>query len=172
MSSSGASTPRSANTARAASTIRRRLAWASVRSPVGLSAGWATVERGTGTSLAETGEYSPNTVCFSPSRGPSPLDAFLWSIPMRAIAMTHFGAAPALINLPRPEPADGEVLVRVQASSVNGFDGSVAAGHLQGMMEHRFPVILGKDFAGIVESVGPGASRFTVGVPVFGVVMK
>jgi len=91
---------------------------------------------------------------------------------MRAIAMTDFGAAPALLDLPRPEAAEGEVLVRVQASSVNGFDGSVAAGHLQGMMEHRFPVVLGKDFAGIVESIGAGVSRFAVGEPVFGVVMK
>ena len=46
---------------------------------------------------------------------------------MHAIAMTDFGAAPALLDLPRPEPADGEVLVRVQASSVNGFDGAVAS---------------------------------------------
>lgn len=91
---------------------------------------------------------------------------------MRAIATIAFGAAPALLDLPRPEPADGEVLVRVQTSSMNGFDGSVAAGHLQGMMEHRFPVVLGKDFAGIVESVGSGVSRFAVGDAVFGVVMK
>src|SRR3954467_11784770 len=91
---------------------------------------------------------------------------------MRVIAMTDFGAAPALLDLPRPEPTDDEVLIRVQASSINGFDGSVAAGHLQGMMEYRFPVVLGKDFAGIVESVGPGVSRFAVGEPVFGVVIK
>ena len=91
---------------------------------------------------------------------------------MRAIAMTNFGAAPALLDLPRPEPAEGEVLVRIQASSVNGFDGSVVAGHLHGMMEHRLPIILGKDFAGAVEARGPGASRFAVGEPVFGVVMK
>jgi NADPH:quinone reductase-like Zn-dependent oxidoreductase len=91
---------------------------------------------------------------------------------MHAVAMTDFGAAPALLDLPRPEPADGEVLVRVHASSVNGFDGAVAAGYLQGMMEHRFPLVLGKDFAGTVELVSPGVSRFAVGEPVFGVVMK
>ena len=62
--------------------------------------------------------------------------------------------------------------MRVRASSVNGFDVAVAAGMLQGMMEHRYPVVLGKDFAGTVEAVGEGASRFTPGDEVFGVVMK
>lgn len=71
-----------------------------------------------------------------------------------------------------PTPGPGEVLVRVQASSVNGFDLSVAAGRLHGMMEHRFPVVLGKDFAGTVEAVGPAVSRIAVGDAVFGVLMK
>jgi NADPH:quinone reductase-like Zn-dependent oxidoreductase len=43
---------------------------------------------------------------------------------------------------------------------------------LKGMMEHRFPVVLGKDFAGVVEALGEGASRFAAGDEVFGVVMK
>ena len=48
-----------------------------------------------------------------------------------------------LTELPTPAPHAGEVLVRVQSSSVNGFDTAVAAGYLTGMMEHRFPVVLG-----------------------------
>jgi NADPH:quinone reductase-like Zn-dependent oxidoreductase len=91
---------------------------------------------------------------------------------LRAIAIADFGATPAPHNLPRPEPGDGEVLVRIAASSLNGFDLSVAGGHVKGMMEHRFPVVLGKDFAGTVEAVGPGVSQFAVGDRVFGVVMK
>ncbi|MBI3966261.1 MAG: NADP-dependent oxidoreductase [Chloroflexi bacterium] len=91
---------------------------------------------------------------------------------MRAITSNDFGATPALCDLPVPEPGPGEVLVRVQASSVNGFDLAVAAGRLKGMMERRFPVVLGKDFAGMVAAIGPGASRFAVGDRVFGVVMK
>jgi NADPH:quinone reductase-like Zn-dependent oxidoreductase len=91
---------------------------------------------------------------------------------MRAIAIADFGAAPGLHDLPVPQPGAGEVLVRVRASSVNGFDGAVAAGSLQGMLEHRFPVVLGKDFAGTVEALGPGAARFAAGDPVFGVVMR
>jgi len=91
---------------------------------------------------------------------------------MRAIAIAEQGASPALTELPTPEPSAGEVLVRVEASSLNGFDTAVAAGYLAGMMEHRYPVVLGKDFAGTVEAVGAGVTRFTPGDRVFGVVTK
>jgi NADPH:quinone reductase-like Zn-dependent oxidoreductase len=91
---------------------------------------------------------------------------------MRAIAIHDFGSAPAETDLPAAEPGPAEVLVRVRASSINGFDVAVAAGMLKGMMEHQFPVVLGKDFAGTVEAVGEGVSRFSIGNAVFGVVMK
>ena len=91
---------------------------------------------------------------------------------MKAIATTDFGAAATLIEVPAPEPAEGELLVRAAASSINGFDLSVAKGVLKGMMEHRFPVVLGKDFAGTVEATGPGVDDFHVGERVFGVIMK
>src|SRR2546430_1421082 len=91
---------------------------------------------------------------------------------MRAIATTDFGAPATLVEIPAPEPAEGEILVRVASSSINGFDLSVASGRLQGMMEHRFPVVLGKDFAGTVEAVGAGVDGFVEGDNVFGVLMK
>jgi NADPH:quinone reductase-like Zn-dependent oxidoreductase len=91
---------------------------------------------------------------------------------MRALAISEPGASPAVMTVPAPQPDAGEVLVRVQASSVNGFDVAVAAGMLQGMMEHRYPVVLGKDFAGAVEATGEGAEIFRPGDEVFGVVMK
>ena len=91
---------------------------------------------------------------------------------MRALAINEPGASPAVMTVSTPEPEPGEVLVRVRTSSVNGFDVAVAAGMLQGMMEHRYPVVLGKDFAGVVEATGEGAERFRPGDEVFGVVMK
>jgi len=91
---------------------------------------------------------------------------------MRAIATTDFGAPATLVEIPAPDPAEGEILVRVASSSINGFDLSVASGRLQGMMEHRFPVVLGKDFAGTVEAVGAGVDGFVEGDNVFGVLMK
>ena len=53
--------------------------------------------------------------------------------------------------------------IRVNTASVNGFDLAVASGMLKEMMEHRFPVVLGKDFAGTVEAVGEAVSRVAVG---------
>jgi NADPH:quinone reductase-like Zn-dependent oxidoreductase len=60
----------------------------------------------------------------------------------------------------------------VHAASLNGFDLAVANGYLQGMMEHRFPVVLGKDFAGTVDALGAGVTAYAVGDRVFGVVTK
>ena len=91
---------------------------------------------------------------------------------MRAFVMTDFDAAPALTELDLPEPAEGEVRVRVRAASVNGFDLAVAAGLTKDYMEHRFPLVLGKDFAGEVDAVGAGVTDYAVGDRVFGTVTK
>lgn len=91
---------------------------------------------------------------------------------MRAFALPDFDSAPQLVEIDTPVPAEGEVRVRVRAASVNGFDRAVAGGSLKGAMEHRFPVALGKDFAGVVDAVGPGVIEFAEGDRVFGVVAK
>ena len=91
---------------------------------------------------------------------------------MRAFAMTDFDAVPALTDLDVPEPAEGEVRVRIRAASLNGFDLAVAAGYTKDYMEHRFPLVLGKDFAGEVDAVGTSVTDYTVGDRVFGAVTK
>ena len=91
---------------------------------------------------------------------------------MKAVILSAFGQAPELADVPIPVPAEGEVRVRVHAASVNGFDLAVANGYLNGAMEHRFPVVLGKDFAGTVDAVGAGVEGYETGDRVFGVVTK
>src|SRR5215210_3207653 len=91
---------------------------------------------------------------------------------MRAFVVPSADAEPTVTEVPDPTPGPGEVLVRVVASSLNGFDASVASGRLHGMMEYRFPVVLGKDLPGTVEAVGDGLARFASGDDVFGVVMQ
>ena len=91
---------------------------------------------------------------------------------MKVFALNDSDQTPEVTEVDLPEPAEGEVRVRVRAASVNGFDLSVASGRLKGMMEHSFPVVLGKDFAGEVDALGAGVEGFAVGDRVFGVVMK
>jgi NADPH:quinone reductase-like Zn-dependent oxidoreductase len=91
---------------------------------------------------------------------------------MRAVALTQVPGALEVTEVDMPHPEAGELLVKVAASSVNGFDISTAAGYLQGMMEHRFPLIPGKDFAGTVEAVGEGVEGYAAGDAVFGAVAK
>jgi len=90
----------------------------------------------------------------------------------RAFALDEFGAPGSVRDVPVRAPGEGEMLVRVHAAGVNPFDLSVIGGHVQGMMEHRFPLVPGIDAAGVVEAVGPEVTRFAVGDAVFGQFLK
>ncbi|WNV91453.1 NADP-dependent oxidoreductase [Umezawaea sp. Da 62-37] len=87
---------------------------------------------------------------------------------MRAIAVHEFGGAPVLVDVPKPVPGPGEVLVRLAAAGVNPFDRKVADGMMRGSMRHVFPLVLGIDGAGVVEEVGEGTTRFAPGDALFG----
>lgn len=91
---------------------------------------------------------------------------------MRAYTVSAAGATPGHQDLEIPEPAPGEVRIRVSAASVNGFDLAVAAGYMGSFFEHRYPVVLGREFAGVVDALGDGVDTVAVGDRVFGVVSK
>lgn len=76
---------------------------------------------------------------------------------MKAFAITARDSQPALQDLPQPRPAAGEVLVEVEAASVNGFDLSVAGGYVWDMLPHEFPIVLGRDLVGTVTAAGDGS---------------
>ncbi|MFE7352884.1 NADP-dependent oxidoreductase [Streptomyces sp. NPDC057543] len=91
---------------------------------------------------------------------------------MRAIAVSTFGAEPALVELPKPEPGTGEVRVRIEYAALNPCDwqaGQAARGSPDpGPAPRGFPLVVGVDFAGRVDMIGRGANRFRVGDQVFG----
>ena len=88
---------------------------------------------------------------------------------MKAVTVAQEGAAPTLQDVEETRtPGAAEVLVRVQASSINPLDGGIAAGMLAGMLPHEYPITLGRDFAGVVEQVGEGVSSVAPGDEVFG----
>jgi NADPH:quinone reductase-like Zn-dependent oxidoreductase len=88
---------------------------------------------------------------------------------MKAFVLPDETSSATFQELEVPEPGPGEIRVAVKASSVNGFDVFVASGMARAMMEHRYPVVIGKDFAGIVDALGEGVDRFAVGDDVMGI---
>ena len=91
---------------------------------------------------------------------------------MKAFAIEGFGQPGSLHDVPVPEPADGQVRVRVAAAGLNPFDNAVVQGYLKDRMEHRFPLVPGMDGSGTVDAVGSGVSDWSVGDEVFGSVGK
>jgi NADPH:quinone reductase-like Zn-dependent oxidoreductase len=89
---------------------------------------------------------------------------------MKAYGITARDSQPTQLDVTQPEPGPGEILVTVEAASVNGFDLSVAAGYVWEMLPHEFPVVLGRDLVGTVSAVGDGVDQFRVGDRVAGVI--
>lgn len=88
---------------------------------------------------------------------------------MKAVRIHGYGGIDALAyeEAPRPTAGDGEVLIKVHATSVNPFDAALRAGYLSGYFQPNFPLTLGTDVAGIVESVGAGVTAFKPGDSVY-----
>jgi NADPH:quinone reductase-like Zn-dependent oxidoreductase len=91
---------------------------------------------------------------------------------MKAYAVPSAGAAPLIIDVDIPEPGPGEARIRISAASVNGFDLAVAAGYMAGFFEHRYPLVLGREFTGVVDALGDDVDGIVVGDRVIGVVSK
>src|SRR4051812_18457775 len=89
---------------------------------------------------------------------------------MKAIRVHNYGGPEQLRyeDAPIPEPSEGQVLVRVQAASVNPIDYKLASGVYKDRMPLNFPWIPGGDFSGVVEVVGPGVTGPQRGDAVYG----
>ncbi|MFF3130238.1 NAD(P)-dependent alcohol dehydrogenase [Streptomyces mirabilis] len=92
---------------------------------------------------------------------------------MKAAQITSYGDAVDVLRIndvDRPAPGAGEVLVRVEASSVNGHDVIVRSGEMKIVSGRRFPLGTGLDFAGVVTGSGTGVEGLRVGDRVWGTV--
>jgi len=88
---------------------------------------------------------------------------------MRAFTLDSFAGQPHLRDdVQMPEVGAREILVRVRSSSVNPVDAAIAVGMLKDMVEHEFPVTLGRDYAGVVEAAGSAVDAFSAGDEVYG----
>lgn len=86
---------------------------------------------------------------------------------MKAARVFQFGPPSVITNvdLPRPEPTAGQLLVRVKAAGVGNWDALVREGKLT---DEHLPLTLGYELAGIVEAIGTDVSGFKLGDEVYG----
>jgi NADPH:quinone reductase len=86
---------------------------------------------------------------------------------MRAVTVTEYGATPGVAEIPMPEPGARQILIRLRAAGMNPMDRALASGDWK-PMPATFPMVLGADCAGVVEEIGEGTSKFSVGDDLFG----
>src|SRR2546427_9443128 len=82
--------------------------------------------------------------------------------PMRAYVVEYPEGAFTQADLPQPEPAAGQVLVRVHASGVNPLDTKIRAGKAA-HAKQPLPAVLGLDMAGVVDEIGAAVTAFRPG---------
>src|SRR5258708_28131647 len=88
---------------------------------------------------------------------------------MKAVYIEQTGGPEVLKYGDQPDPTAGagQIVVDTFAATVNGADWKGRANHYGG--QPKFPLILGRDFSGVVSAVGSGVTDMHVGDEVFGV---
>lgn len=86
---------------------------------------------------------------------------------MKVARILRFGPPNVITNddLPRPEPAAGQLLIRVKAAGVGNWDALIREGKIN---LQPLPIILGSELSGIVEAIGAQVSGFKLGDEVYG----
>jgi NADPH:quinone reductase-like Zn-dependent oxidoreductase len=88
---------------------------------------------------------------------------------MRAIRIHNYGDPDVLMleNAPRPTAGEGEVLIRIFATSINPFDVALRSGYMVSMLNSTLPLIPGTDISGVIDEVGSGVVGFRPGEEVY-----
>jgi len=88
----------------------------------------------------------------------------------KAVRFDEYGGIDVLhvVEVDRPVPGAGQVLVRVKAASINPGEGKIRQGLLAQRWPATFPSGEGSDLAGVVDELGPDVTGFAVGDEVIG----
>ncbi|MDP9253437.1 MAG: NADP-dependent oxidoreductase [Verrucomicrobiota bacterium] len=88
---------------------------------------------------------------------------------MKAIIVHEYGGPEVLKyeEVPRPEPKEDEILVRVIAAGVNPVDGMIRSGKFAQYFRTKLPLVPGYDIAGIVDKTGAKITKFKGGDSVY-----
>jgi NADPH:quinone reductase-like Zn-dependent oxidoreductase len=89
---------------------------------------------------------------------------------VQAVRFDGYGGVEILkvVDVPRPVPEAGEVLVQVKAAGINPGEAKIRSGALHARWPATFPSGQGSDLAGIVAETGPGVTGVSVGEEVIG----
>ncbi len=87
---------------------------------------------------------------------------------MKAMVIEEFGGPDVFVerDVATPEPDEGQVRIKVVASSVNPLETKIRSGMVR--TGPAMPAILNGDVSGVIDKVGPGVEGFAVGDEVFG----
>jgi NADPH:quinone reductase-like Zn-dependent oxidoreductase len=88
----------------------------------------------------------------------------------RAVRLNEYGGIEVLqvVDVERPVPGPGEVLVRVKAAGINPGEASIRKGLFAKRWPTTFPSGQGSDLAGVVEEIGPGVANVAKGDEIIG----
>ena len=89
---------------------------------------------------------------------------------MKAVRFDEYGGIDVLkvVDVPRPVPGAGQVLVQVKAAGINPGEAKIREGLLHARWPATFPSGEGSDLAGIVAEADPGVTNFSAGDEVIG----
>ena len=88
----------------------------------------------------------------------------------KAVRFDQYGDVDVLkvVDVPRPVPGPGQVLVQVKAAGINPGEAKIREGLMHAQWPATFPSGQGSDLAGIVAETGPDMTGFAVGDEVIG----
>src|SRR5438034_5930893 len=91
------------------------------------------------------------------------------NLTMKAVVVHEYGGPEVLKyeEVPRPEPKEDQILVRVMAAGVNPVDALIRSGMFAKYEKDVFPIIPGADIDGVIDKVGSKITKFEAGDPVF-----
>ena len=90
---------------------------------------------------------------------------------MKAAVLTGYdknGRMLEIRDVPVPEMKDNDVLVKIRAAGVNPLDNMIIRGEVKMIVPYSFPLVMGNEFAGIVEKIGKSVRKFKPGDRVYG----
>lgn len=90
---------------------------------------------------------------------------------MKAAVLTHYdkkGTELDIREIPTSVPEEDEVLVKIMTAAVNPLDNMIIRGEVKLIVPYAMPLVMGNEFAGVVEKNGKNAARFKPGDRVYG----